>query len=134
MIELVWDQQRAGTATIPAGRGLGVGEGTDFSPEELLAIAAAACLMRTCVRIAAEAGVDILSFTATARLDTNGTPPATRMHVRAQVVTANEVPEPRTLELWNEALSESPVARVLGDHLVAEVEITRLCERSSREP
>lgn len=134
MIELVWDQQRAGTATIPAGRGLGVGEGTDFSPEELLAIAAAACLMRTSVRLAAEAGVEILSFAATARLDTNGMPPATRMHVRAQMVTADAVPEPRTLELWNKALCESPVARVLGDHLVAEVEVTRLCERTPREP
>lgn len=132
MIELVWDQQRAGTAIVPAGRGLGVGEGTDFSPEELLAIAAAACLMRTIVRLAAESGVNILSFTATARLDTNGVPPATRMHVRAQMVTPDVVPELRTLELWQKAVFESPVARVLGDHLVAEVEITRLCEKPPR--
>jgi organic hydroperoxide reductase OsmC/OhrA len=124
MIELVWDQRRAGTATIPSGQWLTVGEGADFSPEELVSMAAAACLMRTCVKLAAESGIELLSFTATARPE--GVPPATSIHVRVQMVTPDVVPEHKTLELWKQALRDSAVACVLGDRLVAEIVVTRL--------
>lgn len=124
MVELVWDQRRAGTATIPSGQWLGVGENADFSPEELLSMAAAACLMRTIVKLAAESDIDLLSFTATARFE--GGPPSARIHVRVQMVTSDAVPEARTLGIWKQALSDSSVACVLGDRLHPEVEITRL--------
>lgn len=126
MIELVWDQHRTGTVTTPSGRWLCVGEGAEFSPEELLATAAAACLMRTCARLAAEVGVDLLSFVATARLNTDEPPSATTIVVRAQMVISEEVPESRILALWRVALRESPVANVLNDRLDAEIEVTRL--------
>lgn len=129
MIELVWDQRRAGTATTSSGQWLAVGDQADFSPEELVAMAAAACLMRTSVKLAAESGIDLLSFTAAARFE--GDPPHTRIHVHAQMVTPDAVPEARTLELWSRALRDSSVACVLGDHLVAEIEVTRL---SGSEP
>jgi len=126
MIELVWDQQRAGTATSASGRCVAVGEGAEFSPEELLATSAAACLMRTSVGLAASSGVDLLSFTATAWLNTGDTAPAPRIEVRARMVISDEVPEARMLDLWNRALRESPVARLLGAGLCAEIEVTRL--------
>lgn len=126
MIELVWDQRRAGTAMTPSGQWLAVGDDADFSPEELVSIAAATCLMRTSVKLAEDAGIDLLSFTATARFE--GEPPVRRIHVRVQMVTPATVPEPRTLGLWNQAMRESAVACVLGDHLVTEIEVTRLRE------
>ena len=129
MIELVWDQQRAGTATSASGRCVAVGEGAEFSPEELLATAAAACLMRTSVGLAASSGVDLLSFTATARLNTDDTLPLPRIDVRARMVTSDDVPEARMLGLWNRALRESPVARLLGAGLSAEIEVTRLTRK-----
>lgn len=124
MIELVWDQSQTGTATTRSGQWLAVGGNADFSPEELLSMAAASCLMRTIVKLAAESTIDLLSFTATARFE--GEPPSTRIHVRAQMVTPDAVPEERTLELWRRALNDSSVACVLGDRLRAEIEITRL--------
>jgi uncharacterized OsmC-like protein len=133
MIELVWDQRRAGTATTPSGQWLAVGEDADFSPEELVSIAAATCLMRTSVKLAAASNIELLSFTATARF--KGEPPARRIHVRVQMVTPASVPETRTLGVWNQAIRESAVACVLGDHLIAEVEVTRLREVTpGREP
>lgn len=130
MIELVWDQQRAGTATSASGRCVAVGEGAEFSPEELLATSAAACLMRTSVGLAASSGVDLLSFTATAWLNISDMLPAPRVDVRARMVISDEVPEARMLGLWNQALLESPVARLLGAGLCAEIEVTRICASS----
>lgn len=126
MIELVWDQQQAGTATAPSGRSLAVGEEAEFSPAELLATSVASCLMCACVKLAGEAGVDLLSFTATAQLNTDVTLTAPRIDVRARMVTTDEVPEARMLSLWNVALRESPVALLLGERLHAEIEVTRL--------
>jgi uncharacterized OsmC-like protein len=126
MIELVWDQQGAGTATAASGHCVAVGEGAEFSPDELLAASAAACLMRTSVRLATASGVDLLGFTATAQLNTDATLPAPRIDVRARMVTSDEVPEARMLGLWNRVLRESPVARLLGAGLCAEIEVLRL--------
>lgn len=124
MVELVWDQRRAGTATTLAGRSLVVGEQADFSPEEILAIAVAACLMRTSVRIAAESGVELLSFTAAAKFEDPSIP--NRIHVRAHMVTSDAVPEVRTRDVWSRAVRDSSVACLLGDRLVPELEVTRL--------
>ncbi|MBK9242616.1 MAG: OsmC family protein [Acidobacteria bacterium] len=126
MIELVWDQQRAGTATAASGRSITVGEDAEFQPAELLATSVASCLMCACVKLAAEAGVDLLSFTATAQLITDVTLPAPLIDVRARMVTSDGVPEARVLVLWNQALRQSAVAHLLGERLRAEIEVTRL--------
>ena len=126
MIEFVWDEHRAGTATTPSGRWLCAGEEAEFSPDDLLATAAAACLMRTCASLAAEGGVDFLSFAATAQLAEDAPPSAARVCVRVQMVISEEVPEARMLALWSDALQESPVANVIGDRLDAQIEVTRL--------
>jgi len=126
MIELVWDQHQAGTAVSSSGRCLCVGEGAEFSPVDLLATAAAACLMRTFARLSAEAQVDVLSFAATAHVGTGASASSTRIFVHAQIVISDTVPEGRVLALWRAALLQSPVAGFLCDRLDAEADVTRL--------
>ena len=67
MIELLWDEGRFGTATAPSGLQVTVGEGAQFTPDDLLALATASCLMRTFLRLTETETPPVLSFAATAR-------------------------------------------------------------------
>ena len=134
MVELVWDQRQVGTATTSAGHSLCVGGDSSVPPEDLMAMAVAACLMRTCLRLAEEQGIDLLSFTAAAHVDGGGDAQALRISLAAHLVTSSRVPESSLRALWDRAVRTSPVAVVLGAALDTALEVTRLAEPSPRTP
>jgi organic hydroperoxide reductase OsmC/OhrA len=132
MVELVWDDRTVGTATTPRGRSILVGDAAEFSPDELLATAAASCLMRTLVRLADGAGIKLLGFTAGA--DVNGDcqrGDVPSVHLWVHLVVSDAVPAPRIAALWTRAVRQSPLARLLGGRLVIEHDITHLAEDGS---
>ena len=65
MIELVWDEERRGTGTTASGASLDVGDAAEWSPVDLLALAAAGCVMRTFLQVAAEEHVPVLGYLST---------------------------------------------------------------------
>ena len=132
MVELVWDQRQVGTATTSTGYSLCVGGDSSVPPEDLLAMSVAACLMRTCLRLAADQEIDLLSFTAAAHVDGGCDAQALRISLAAHLVTTRDVPESDLRALWDRATRKSPVAAVLGAALNTELEVTRLSEPPSR--
>lgn len=134
MVELVWDQWQVGTATTSAGHSLCVGGDSSVPPEDLLAMSVAACLMRTCLRLAVDQGIDLLSFTAAAHVEGGGDGEALRISLTAHLVTSANVPEWSLRALWDRAVRKSPVAVVLGAALEIELEVTRLLEPPTGTP
>ncbi|GEM_PF-4056492 len=133
MIELVWDERRVGTATTPGGHSLTVGEQAAFSPDELLAIAAASCLMRTCIRLADTSGIELLSFTATAEATGDCTAGhAPQVTLRVHLVVSDRVPVSHVSAFWTRAVRQSPIATLLGTRLAIHHDITRLAPTASR--
>jgi len=130
MVELVWDERRVGTATTSAGQSLCVGDNSSVPPEELLAMSVAACLMRTCLRLAEEQGIDLLGFTAATHVDGGCDAAVLKLSVTAHLVTTASVQEPALHALWERTVLESPIARALGPVLDTELEVTRLSEPS----
>lgn len=124
MIELVWDSKKTGTVTSASGTTLVVGEDAPFSPEDLLAMAAATCFMRTFVGLAEADAVPILSFVATARVEeAAGTP---TIHIRS-FVAAPVGRDGRVLDLLTRAARISPVCRMLEGRVTTTPVIQRLC-------
>jgi organic hydroperoxide reductase OsmC/OhrA len=123
MIELVWDAHRCGTATAPSGRSVTVGEGANFSPDDLLAIAAAGCLMRKFLRLTDEADATILGFTATASVDSPDAPGTPRVRVQAYVLASRKTRREDLEKIFTAAARLSPIARLLGDHLALRSDI-----------
>jgi organic hydroperoxide reductase OsmC/OhrA len=126
VIELVWDADRAGTGTGPGGAALSVGEGTVWSPDDLLALAAAGCLMRTLLRLAAIRRVPVLGYVATAEIDGADSSTTPTIRVSPCIVVPAGV-EPRdVLALCREATRASTVARLLGARLTVEPAVRAL--------
>lgn len=134
MVELVWDQQQVGTASTSAGHSLCVGGDSGVPPEDLLAMSVAACLMRTCLRLAADQGIELLGFTAAAHVDGGCDAQALRISIAAHLVAPKAVPESSLRALWDLAVRASPVAVVLGAALDTGLEVTRLAEPLPRTP
>ena len=127
MIQLIWDDHRRGTATAPSCRSVTVGEGANFSPEDLLAMAGASCLMRTFLQLTEEAGIPILGFTATASLDSADVARPSRVHVQSYVVAPQEACGEDLDQLFTAAVRTSPIARLLENRLAVTSEIRILC-------
>jgi len=128
VIELVWDAGCAGTATAPSGAVLTVGEDVAWSPENLLALSAATCLMQTFLRMASDEHLRVLGYVAAANLEP-GTDSARTVRVRSCVVVPTDVPTSRVLDLCSRATAASPVATMLGDRLRHVPEISRIDDR-----
>ena len=116
MIELVWDSARRGTATTSTGTTLAVGEGVGWSPENLLALSAATCLMRTFLHLASDEGVSVLGYVAAARFE-HGAVSTGTVSVTSCVVVPTGVLAERVTDLCTRAVAASPVASMLGDRL-----------------
>src|SRR4029453_13338898 len=71
MIELVWDADRSGTCMSSDGASLTAGDLAAWSPDDLLTMAAASCLMRTFLQIAAKEHVPVLGYVASASTNTS---------------------------------------------------------------
>jgi organic hydroperoxide reductase OsmC/OhrA len=124
MIELVWDGNDRGTAVAASGASIAVGAQDGVAPEDLAAAAAAGCLMRTFLALADREGLPVLSFVATARVDRGQ--PLPRVHVHAYVATPAGG-DPRSVHRGiAEAVAVSPVCRLLGRRLVADVDVQPL--------
>ena len=116
MIELVWDSARRGTATTSTGTTLAVGEDVSWSPENLLALSAATCLMRTFLRLASGEGVPVLGYVAAARLEPGAVSTGTVSVTSCVVVPAGVLAE-QVADLCSRTAAASPVASMLGDRL-----------------
>jgi uncharacterized OsmC-like protein len=125
MIELIWDSGRLATTTAPSGASATVGEGADFTPDDLIAIAAAGCLMQTFLRLAEEARLPLLSYAATARVAA-GASALPRVVIRSFIVVAEPAVEGHVRDLLNQAYEASPVCRMLGDRVSCETDVRRL--------
>lgn len=133
MIELMWDAGHYGTATAPSGASLCVGENVGFTPEDLLAAAAAACFMKTFLHEAAAADVPILAFTASAHVEPRHDSTVPVVHVRSFVVGPSHASEDRLRDLIALAERTSPIAQVLGDRATwkSDVQILGWIEESA---
>ncbi len=134
MIELVWDTARLGTATSPSGMTVTVGEEAHFSPDDLLALAAASCLMRTFLRLAEEDHAPILSYAATA-----DAAPACESRAEAHVTVHAYLVTPSggdadDLQVrFDRSVRVSPIARLLGDHVTVTSEMRVLSPADSAD-
>lgn len=118
MVELVWDARQQGTGRGSSGTSLRVGAETHFSPEDLLGLAAAGCLMTTFLTLAEEASVPLLSYLSTAELVAGSVPGApSRVRVRAYVTAATEADRERLERLVERTKAKSPIACLLGDRV-----------------
>ena len=132
MIELVWDQQQQGTATAGTGPTMVVGGPAHFSPDELLATAAAGCHMQTFLKVIEEAGVPILSYAATARVHPGGgAARAPRVQVHAYIVAPPGADAHDILALFEQATGRSPIAQVLGGQALFTANVRALHEIES---
>jgi organic hydroperoxide reductase OsmC/OhrA len=127
VIELIWDRGRSGTATAPTGASITVGEASDFSPDDLIAAAAAGCLMRTFLARASAAGVPVLSYASASHVETSGGVKTPQVMIRCYVVTTDSTSAPGVDELLLESLRESGVCQLLGDAVTCQADIRRLC-------
>ena len=130
MVELIWDKDRSGTATAPTGASITVGGRSDFSPDDLLAAAAAGGLMETFLDRAAGADVSILSYASASHVTDPGQEP--RVVIRCYVVTTEGASPVDVERLLRASLHDSPVCRMLRDAVTCQADIRCLCGACAR--
>ena len=132
MVELIWDKDRSGTATAPTGASMTVGERSDFSPDDLLAAAAAGGLMETFLDRAAGADVSILSYASASHVNPTGPGQAPQVVIRCYVVTTEGASPADVERLLRASLHDSPVCRMLRDAVTCQADIRCLCGACAR--
>ena len=131
MVELIWDKERSAIVTVPTGASITVGDSSDFSPEDLLATAAAACLMRAFLGRAQAAGMPILSYASASYVEGRRSESA-RVILRCYVVIGEDGSPDDVRRLLKESLQESPVCSVLAGATECRADIRRLCGTCAR--
>jgi organic hydroperoxide reductase OsmC/OhrA len=126
MIELIWDGHHNGTIVTPSGVTLDVNPESAPSPLDLLAAAAASCMMRAFLGLADEAKIGLLGFVSAASVDLSDTSPRVRVKVLLTVPGQPRASDRRLNRLLQHARRQSPVCRILGRRLVCETEIRPL--------
>jgi len=133
MIELVWDNGRVGTVLAPSGASSTVGDGADYTPDDLLAIAASAALMREVLEDTDRLQIPVLSFTATGcvipRPEPAGAPP--RVEVRVFMMLRRVADTARATAAIDHARASSPICRLLGTQLHVQSDIRALSPAAS---
>ena len=132
MVELIWDKNRSGTATAPTGASITVGERSDFSPDDLLAAAAAGGLMEAFLDRAVGADVSILSYASASHVALTGLGQEPRVVIRCYVVTTEGSSTADVERLLRASLHDSPVCRMLGDAVTCQADIRCLCGACAR--
>ena len=120
MIEFVWDEERRGTGTTASGASLDVGDAAEWSPVDLLALAAAGCVMRTFLQVAAEEHVPVLGYLSTS---VGASDEAPSILVVPCIVVPTVIAEVAVLVLMQQAVERSPVARLLADRLTVKPDV-----------
>jgi uncharacterized OsmC-like protein len=126
VVELIWDSGTTGTATAPAGASITIGDAADFSPEDLVAAAAAGCLMRTFLELAGDAHVPILSYGSASHVERSDPRQAFPVLIRCFVVASAAVSESEIRRLLRDAVSASPVCRMLGSRVICQPDVRSL--------
>lgn len=123
-VQLIWDREGAGTAESQSGSHLRVGPGGDWTPEQLLVIASESSVMTRFLRLAAEAGVEVLGYVSAAE-EALCAEPAVRpsIVVRPCIVVGRETDRAPVQGLLASAGQDAPVARALGSALRIDAEI-----------
>ena len=122
VVELVWDSERVGTAIVPSGATLRVGDDAAMSPDDLIAMSASACLMRTFLALAAQSGARASSYASTATFDA-ASAGAPRVIVHAYVVAPTPEDGAPLEALFAQAQQRSTICHLLGSHLTATVDV-----------
>jgi len=122
MIELIWDAGRTGTAVASSGATTRVGDEATFSPDDMVAMGASSCLMRTFLGLAARAHIPVMSYASTADLEAPRKG-ASRVSVHAYVVASSALDRSRLLELFAQAQRQSSVCRLLHHGLSCTVDV-----------
>jgi len=134
MVEMVWDAERHGTGRTASGASLAIGDEAHFSPDDLVCLAAASCLMKTLLGMAEDEGVPLLSYLSTAELIRDAAESGSgRVRIRAYVSTDTDDDRRRLEALSERARTGSPIACLLGDRVevVADVRVLEATRRSS---
>ena len=122
MVEIIWDAERSGTATAPSGATARVGDESAFAPDDLLAMSAGACLMRTFLAEAAREHLPVLSYASTAAVEPGPDGRAT-VAVRAYVMTGSAGHRQRLQDLFDEARRHSAICGLLGDQVTSVMDV-----------
>jgi organic hydroperoxide reductase OsmC/OhrA len=133
MVEVVWDAARTATATTASGASIRIGDHAAFSPDDLLALAVAGCLMRTCFALVEGSGVSVLSYASSARTApacSSGAAPAVVIHIYIGVGTPSD--QALVEALAAQSIVQSPLARALAP-LVSTTTEVRCLEMSESE-
>jgi organic hydroperoxide reductase OsmC/OhrA len=98
-----------------------VGDDASFSPDDLLAMAVSACLMRTFLGLAEAAQVSVPSYTSTATLE--GAADLPRVVLHSYLVTPSAAEGDRLRSLFEQARRSSPICGILGDRVACEAHV-----------
>jgi uncharacterized OsmC-like protein len=117
---LVWDAGHVGTATTPAGSTLRVGEAGAWTPDTLLALAAAGALMQHVLQMAAADRVEVLGYVSTVRSSASSPATLPAIHLCPCIVVADEAQEAPVRRFVREAAARSPLIALLGSRATVE--------------
>ena len=116
--EVVWKDDLSGTAETPGGEVIEIGEGSEWTPERMASTAAQASLMIEFLRLAGEAGIDVMGYLSNAAstiVPAGGLP--ARMVISPCVVVASEADATAAESLLRRAVRQSAVCGLFGDSL-----------------
>jgi organic hydroperoxide reductase OsmC/OhrA len=128
--ELVWNAGLSATGSA-GGRSLTAGFEGDWAPEHLLLLAVESCFMSTFLSLAYAAGLDVLGYVSSARLEQ---PPhqtaAPVVSLTPCIVVGSATDATFAREFAGEAGRESIVSRLLGPKLRINPDIRIVAARS----
>jgi len=122
-LQVVWDRDCRCTAQARSGDTIDVGPGARWSPEQLFVAGVESSLMSVFLRLAQDAGVEILGYVSAAEstLDLNALRPS--IVVRPCIVVDSEEDRRRVLRLLSNVAEASPIARALGSAVSIDAEV-----------
>ena len=111
--DLVWDQGRSGTVTGPGGLELRIGDGGEWTADDLFSVALQAALMTTFVEAARAQGLEVLGYVSGGEVELE---PRRRFRLSPCVVVASERDGRLARTLLEESAASTPIFQLLGDH------------------
>jgi organic hydroperoxide reductase OsmC/OhrA len=121
--QIVWDAASVGTATAPDGSPIRVGHAGEWTPERLLALAAASCFMSTFLRMADELGIEILGYVSAADVELPLEPARPTIRLAPCIVISARDDEDAVRRLCHSVIAVSPIVKALGSNVEIELDI-----------